>query len=87
MIRAKGVILPRRNPLVEQFADHMAADAKQLVEDEQTGAKSYRYVRTAADHLSLAFTYDCIAWSRLTPGAGGARFGRVVPPAVVVGPW
>ena len=27
-------------------------------------AKAYRYVRTGADHYSLAFTYDCIAWSR-----------------------
>ena len=41
----------------------MAADVKQLVEDDATGAKSFRYVRTGTDHYSLAFTYDCIAWS------------------------
>ena len=42
---------------------HGVADINQLVEDEATGQKSYRYVRTGTDHYSLAFTYDCIAWS------------------------
>ena len=32
----------------------VAADVKQLVEDEDTGAQSYRYVRTGTDHYSLA---------------------------------
>ncbi len=50
--------------MIREFSDHMAADVKQLVEDENTGAKSFRYVRTGTDHYSLAFTYDCIAWSR-----------------------
>ena len=49
---------------MREFAQHLAADVKQLVEDEDTGAKSFRYVRTGTDHYSLAFTYDCIAWSR-----------------------
>ena len=44
----------------------MAADVKQLREDEETGARSFRYVRTGTDHYSLAFTYDCIAWTRDT---------------------
>jgi hypothetical protein len=42
----------------------MAADAKRLEEDEDTGAQSYRYIRTGPDHFSLAFTYDCIAAQR-----------------------
>ncbi len=37
---------------------------KQLVEDEDTGAQAYRYIKTGTNHYSLAFTYDCIAWSR-----------------------
>ncbi len=37
---------------------------KQLIEDEATGAQSYRYLRTGTNHYSLAFTYDCVAWSR-----------------------
>ena len=49
---------------MQGFAQHMASDVKQLVEDEDTGAKSFRYVKTGTDHYSLAFTYDCIAWSR-----------------------
>ena len=37
----------------------MAADAKILDEDEETGIKKYRYVRTGENHFSMAFTY---AW-------------------------
>ena len=60
-IREKRVVLPRRTPMVEEFAKHMAADAKILDEDPDTGAKRYRYVRTAEDHFSLAFTYAWMA--------------------------
>lgn len=56
--------MPRAGKLLEEFAEHLAADVKQLVEDEETGAKNYRYIRTATNHYSLAFTYDCVAWSR-----------------------
>src|SRR3990172_12121420 len=38
-IREKKVVLPRRGPVVETFARPMAADAKILEEDEETGAK------------------------------------------------
>jgi len=62
-IREKSVVLPRRVPLVEEFAKHMAANAKILEEDEDTGAKRYRYVKTGEDHFSLAFTY---AWMAAT---------------------
>jgi hypothetical protein len=61
MIRDRRVVLPRPQPVGEEFARHMAADAKQLVEDERTGAQEYKYIRTGPDHYSLAFTYDCIA--------------------------
>ncbi len=63
-IRDKRVVLPRRVPIVEIFARHMAADAKVLDEDEETGAKKYRYVRTGEDHFSLAFTYAWMAAER-----------------------
>ena len=53
--------------MIREFAEHMASDVKQLVEDEETGAKSFRYVRTGTDHYSLAFTYECIAASRYQP--------------------
>jgi len=58
-IRERKIVLPRRGPLVDLFARHMAADAKILDEDAETGAKKYRYVRVGDDHFSLAFTY---AW-------------------------
>jgi hypothetical protein len=60
-IREKKVLLPRRLPVVEDFAKHMAADAKVLDENPETGAMKYRYVRTGADHFSLAFTYAWMA--------------------------
>ena len=60
-IRDGEVALPRRVPLLETFAEHLASDAKKLIEDEETGAKSYRYIRTGTNHYSLAFTYDWLA--------------------------
>ena len=54
----------------------MASDAKRLIEDEETGSQVYRYIRTGTDHFSLAFTYDCIAWSNQTPAA--ARSSMIV---------
>ena len=61
------LVLPRQEPVVESFARHMAADAKILDEDEETGAKRFRYIRTGEDHFSLAFTY---AWMA-AEGSGG----------------
>ena len=58
------LVLPRRDPIVEKFAARLAADAKVLDEDEETGAKKYRYIRTGEDHFSLAFTYAWMATGR-----------------------
>jgi hypothetical protein len=66
-VREKRTSLPRRGKVVEEFAAHMAADAKILDEDEETGAKRYRYIRTGPDHYSLAFTYAWLAAERLGP--------------------
>ena len=66
-VREKKLVLPRQSPIIEVFARHMAADAKILDEDEETGAKKYRYIRTGADHFSLAFTY---AWMATCADAG-----------------
>jgi len=63
-IRDSEVTLPRRIPLLETFADHLASDAKKLIEDEETGSKTYKYIRTGTNHYSLAFTYDWIASER-----------------------
>ena len=40
---------------------HLTRDAKILDEDPETGAQRYKYVRTGADHFSLAFTYAWMA--------------------------
>ena len=64
IIRDRRVVLPRGGQVIQEFADHLAADVKQLKENEETGAQSYRYVKTGTNHYSFAFTYDCIAASR-----------------------
>ena len=64
-VREKEVVLPRSTTLVETFARNMAADAKVLEEDLETGVKKYRYVKTGENHFSLAFTYAWLAASVL----------------------
>jgi len=73
-IRQGRVVLPRRLRLVEEFASHLANDVKRLEENEDTGAKNFRYVRTGTDHFSLAFTYECLAALR------GCRVGAGYSP-------
>jgi hypothetical protein len=63
-IRQQRLTLPRQTPVIAEFAQHMTANAKVLHEDEETGAKKYRYIRTGPDHFSLAFTYAWMAASR-----------------------
>lgn len=61
IIREQRIGLPPRGPEMELFARHLAANAKVLDEDPETGARKYKYVRTAPDHYSLAFTYGLMA--------------------------
>jgi hypothetical protein len=63
-VRHQRLILPRQTQVVTEFARHMAANAKVLEEDPDTGAQRYRYIRTGEDHFSLAFTYAWMAASR-----------------------
>ncbi len=67
VIRDRKILLPRGGRTIQELASHLAADVKQLVENEDTGARVFRYLRTGTNHYSLAFTYDCIAWSRGGP--------------------
>ena len=77
-VREKKVVLPRRVPIVEVFARHMAADAKLLVEDEETGAQRYKYLKTGEDHFSLAFTYAWMAAE--SQGGPRIRVLHIAPP-------
>jgi len=62
-VRDRRVVLPHRSALVEEFARHMASDAKVLDEDAETGIQRYRYIRTGTNHFSMAFTYAWLAAS------------------------
>ena len=76
-VREKMLVLPRREPIVETFAKHMAADAKKLEEDPETGAKRYRYIKAGGqDHLSLAVTYALLASQDYSGGRGIVEFYR-----------
>jgi hypothetical protein len=67
-VRNKLLVLPRREEILDTFAEHMAADAKMLKEDEKTGECSYRYERTGPrNDFSMAFTY---AWLAATDWSG-----------------
>ena len=70
-IREKKIVLPRRLPIVEMFARHMAADVKKLEEDPETGAQKNRYVKNGEDHFSFAFTY---AWMAISNQMGPRAF-------------
>ena len=56
-----SIIMPRRSPEVEEFAQHCHNIAKRLEEEEETGSKRYVYVRLGPDHFRHAFNYECIA--------------------------
>jgi hypothetical protein len=56
------------------FAQNMAANAKVLDENPDTGAQKYRYIRTGPDHYSLAMTY---AWM------GASRYMDAIEPHIV----
>jgi hypothetical protein len=59
--RKGQVTLPKRSPMVEEFAQHLHNVAKRLEEDEETGSKRYVYVRLGPDHFRHAFNYECMA--------------------------
>lgn len=71
LVRDRQLVLPQATPAIEEFAKHLTCDAKALDEDEETGTKKYRYVRTGANHYSMALTYAWLAAGR--EGGGGAR--------------
>ena len=68
-VRERRLVLPRRAGLVDSFARHMTADAKVLQEDEQTGSRRFRYVRTGENHFSMALTYALLGVTG-QPGRG-----------------
>lgn len=56
------ITLPHRQPMVETFADQLAADAKQE-ELMPSGKVRHVYIKSGeANHFDFAFTYDYMAW-------------------------
>jgi hypothetical protein len=91
VVREGRLVIPRGLPRVEEFAQHMGADAKVLDENPETGAQKFRYVKTGENHFSMAFTYACLALERrasepcIVPIPGIFRWPR--PRYRSNGPW
>jgi hypothetical protein len=64
LIRDRLITITRGIANLEEFAQHLACDAKKIEENEETGERRARYVRTGANHYSMAFTYACLAAMR-----------------------
>lgn len=60
-LTGKRLALPRQCGPVEEFATHCANTAKKLEEDEETGSKTYTWVKLGPDHYRHAHNYWCIA--------------------------
>ena len=57
--------LPRRNTELDEFAKEVCNMAKVLEEEEDTGAKIYRYKKLGADHYRHALNYCLLASDRV----------------------
>jgi len=57
--------LPRRNTELDQFVREVTQMAKVLEEDDDTGAKVYRYKKLGADHYRHALNYCMLAAERV----------------------
>jgi hypothetical protein len=52
VLRERRWVLPRQSPIAEEFAAHVAANAKRLEEDPETREHRYRYIRSGVDLFS-----------------------------------
>jgi hypothetical protein len=70
-----GIVLPRRNEEVEEYAREMCNLAKVLEEDPETGSREYRYRKLGPDHYYHATAYFYLASEKiwLAEGAFGYR--------------
>jgi hypothetical protein len=75
-VRKKLLILPRQDPRVREFAEHMTQDARVLVEDKVTGEQKYKYAKIGVNHFSLAFTYAWMAAADPSGAVGWLRYMR-----------
>ena len=65
MIRSQETILPKTHyPEVQEFAEHWHNLVKKEIEDPETGAKKWTYIRVGPDHYAHADNYDNIAHSK-----------------------
>jgi hypothetical protein len=59
------LLLPRRNPEIEEWVRHMTNIAKVLEEDKDTGSKEYHYRKLGPDHYRHSLNYAYLASQRI----------------------
>lgn len=80
--RGRLALPARIDPDIEEFIRHLTALAKVEKEDERTGERTARYIRTGPDHFAHALAYALVAADRarripvVTARAGRARRPR-----------
>lgn len=67
-INRGNIIIPRREPQIEEFAKHCSNIVKVVEEDKDTGAKKYVYRKVGPDHYRHALNYAQIVASLSTAG-------------------
>jgi hypothetical protein len=71
----RGMVLPQHDAVVEEAARHIANVVRVSATDEETGAKTYRYVQTGPDHYAHAANYALLAASGFLGPARSLIFG------------
>jgi hypothetical protein len=56
----------------------MACDAKVLEENEETGAKKFKYLRTGENHFSMAFTYALMGLEKMDMPISPEQYQRML---------
>jgi len=74
-IKNQEVELPRRCTELDEFAKQMCNCAKVLEEDEETGDRTYRYVKLGDDHYRSAMNFLFMALQDLTHCQGMGTVG------------
>ncbi|NIO20947.1 MAG: hypothetical protein GTN76_09455 [Candidatus Aenigmarchaeota archaeon] len=61
-----ALILPRRNAEIEKFSKQVCNLVKVLQEDPETGAKTFKYLKTGEDHGRHSLAYCLLASERIS---------------------
>ncbi len=75
ILQNRKLLMPMRNSMIEEFADHCGHLVRELEEDEDTGVKEYVWKKIGPEDFRHALNYACLAagvesGQKLTPSPG-----------------